>query len=143
MFLVIFTNNGVRQTGLSPTIDIYDLANNSKVINAASMTEVGAGFYKYDFLGQDSDKDYVAIVDGTASISNDAERYIPLASGIGEAEAVTVTPAPQISGAGGGGLLLDTTRFPLEFERYKKQLNKEERELLELVAMLAGSGVLD
>ena len=70
-----FTNKGVPETGLSPTVTGYDLSDNSVVINAQSMSEVGGGVYKYDFTTYDSAKDYVYICDGTGTLP-DFERYV-------------------------------------------------------------------
>ena len=41
-----FTDGGTPATGLTPTIRIRDLSDNSLVITDASMTEVGDGHYK-------------------------------------------------------------------------------------------------
>lgn len=76
---VFFTNNGVPATGLSPTIDIWDLdqANplvNTLVINDGSLTEIGGGFYRYDFASYDPSKNYSFVVDGGLGLPT-VERY--------------------------------------------------------------------
>lgn len=69
-----FTNNGVPATGLSPTIRIWDIDTNMLVVTDDNMTEIGDGFYKYNYMGYDPLKDYVIRADGGASLP-DAERY--------------------------------------------------------------------
>lgn len=71
-----FTQNNVDRTGLDPlpVIDIYDLSDNSKVVSAASMVEVGGGGYKYDFTAYDESKNYFWKIDGGSAIPNH-ERY--------------------------------------------------------------------
>jgi hypothetical protein len=68
-----FTENGVPKTGLSPTITITKL-DGTVVVSSASMTEVGSGFYYYDFSAYDNAEDYVYLADGGATLNN-SERY--------------------------------------------------------------------
>ena len=68
-----FTQSGVPKEGLSPTIKILKL-DGTIVINNESMTEIGSGFYKYEFATYDEDEDYCISTDGTSSLSN-YERY--------------------------------------------------------------------
>lgn len=70
-----FHEAGVPKTGLSPTIDIYKVSDNSLVVNDGALTAVGGGFYKYDFAAYDSAEDYVYVVDGTATLAN-GYRYL-------------------------------------------------------------------
>lgn len=65
-----FTENGVAKTGLSPTVTVYDLADNSTVINAQSMSEVGGGVYKRDVTAElQADKNYAGFADaGTSAV---------------------------------------------------------------------------
>ncbi len=72
--VAFFTNNSVPATGLSPTIRIRDLSDNSLVITDAAMTEVGDGHYQYDFTLYDANINYAIRCDGTDVLSN-AERY--------------------------------------------------------------------
>jgi len=88
-----FVDARVPKTGLSPTVTIYDQAGNL-VVDAAAMTEVGGGFYKYAFSAYDASKQYVAICDGGAS-QKATERYTSGSS-------VAYTPSVQSSGAGVG-----------------------------------------
>ena len=70
-----FTNRGTPTTGLSPTIRIRDLADNSLVITDAAMSEVGDGFYKYNFTSYDETKDYTFRADGTSTLTG-SDRYV-------------------------------------------------------------------
>ena len=47
--LAFFTSSGSPATGLSPTIRIRDLFDDSLVVTDAVMSESGDGNYKYDF----------------------------------------------------------------------------------------------
>lgn len=74
-----FTNNGVPQTGLTPTVDIWELhptipTTNPQVVTGGAVTEIGGGWYRYDFLTYDSTLDYSIIFDGGVSL-NAGERY--------------------------------------------------------------------
>ena len=73
--LSFFNDDGVPKTGLTPTIKIRDVSNGSLLINGASMTEVGDGFYRYDYVAYDTTKDYAIVCDGGVSLS-DSERYV-------------------------------------------------------------------
>jgi hypothetical protein len=66
--------SGAPATGLTPTIKIRDLADNLLVVDGDPMTEVGDGFYQYDFAAHNPAKDYVILVDGGAVLA-DADRY--------------------------------------------------------------------
>ena len=70
---VRFFETGVPKTGLSPTLTVLDLADNSVSVNAQAMTEVGDGFYKYDFTTRDTAKDYVFSADSVTLLGS--ERY--------------------------------------------------------------------
>ncbi len=69
-----FLSAAVPATGLSPTIDIYELSDDSKIVDASAMTEVGGGFYSYDFTDYDAREDYVLICDGGNTLDG-WERY--------------------------------------------------------------------
>ena len=73
-----FTDSGAPKTGLSPTVTVYDLSDNTKDVDAASMTEVGGGFYKYDWSGFDSSGDYTIICDGGSGLSNSEDQAVAL-----------------------------------------------------------------
>jgi len=68
-----FTEAGTPKTGLSPTGDIYDVSDNSLVVNDGAFTEIGGGGYKYDFTLWDSAKDYYVVIDSVALTGS--ERY--------------------------------------------------------------------
>lgn len=72
--LAFFTNNGTPATGLTPTIRIRDLSDDSLVVNDESMSETGDGHYKYNFSTYDANKDYAIRCDGGISLS-DSDRY--------------------------------------------------------------------
>ncbi len=70
-----FTDSGVPKTGLSPLIDIFKVSDNTLLIDDAAMTEIGGGWYKYNFTTYDPDIDIVFICDGTATLGN-SDRYV-------------------------------------------------------------------
>ena len=78
-----FSSSGSPATGLSPSITIRDLANNTIVISSGAMTEVGGGFYKYNFTAYQSGKDYAIICDGGSTLSA-PERYSIVMAGPGD-----------------------------------------------------------
>jgi len=71
---VFFVENGIPKTGLSPTIRIRNVDTNALIVTDASMSEVGDGFYKYDFASYDASINYVIRMDGGDTLAN-AERY--------------------------------------------------------------------
>ena len=73
-----FTYDGEPKTGLSCTVRIRDLSDNSLVITDANMTGVGDGWYKYSFTSYDSTKDYVARAYGGTGTQPAGEKYAPI-----------------------------------------------------------------
>ena len=76
---VHFTSNGIPQTGLTPTIDIFELDpinqnNNPQVVSGAATVEIGFGWYRYNFTTYDSTFNYVFTFDGGITLSN-FDRY--------------------------------------------------------------------
>lgn len=69
-----FFSAGIPATGLSPTIDIYDVSDDSKDVDGEAMSEVSDGYYKYTFTGYDSSKSYLVMCDGGATLKG-WERY--------------------------------------------------------------------
>lgn len=73
-----FTSGSIPRTGLSPIIDIFELGTavtaSTHVVNGAAVSEVGGGWYRYDFATYDPAKNYVFNVDG-GSVLADCERY--------------------------------------------------------------------
>lgn len=65
---------GVPHIGLSPTICIFDLYSNVKIVVDAPMLEVGEGWYKYSFDDADLCSSYVAHIDGGIALPLD-ERF--------------------------------------------------------------------
>lgn len=70
---VYFSQSGSPKLNLTPLITIIDLADNSVIVDETEMSEVGNGFYKYEFDLYDSTKDYVFICD-SVDLSG-TERY--------------------------------------------------------------------
>lgn len=71
-----FTTSGVPRTGLTPTVDIIqlDLASNTLVVDNGALTEIGNGWYRYNFTTYDSTKTYVFTIDGGNTVPIN-ERY--------------------------------------------------------------------
>lgn len=66
-----FDTSGEPVTGLTPIIKIRDIDTGAVVISGATMSEVGDGFYVYDFVGSDITKDYSILSDSvTLSLKN-------------------------------------------------------------------------
>lgn len=76
-----FTENFVPKTGLSPTISIWKI-DGTLVVNAAAMTEIAGGFYKYNFAAYNETLEYVIRADGgiTQPVN---ERYLSTANDLG------------------------------------------------------------
>ena len=76
LILAAITQSGTPQTGLDPvpTLRIRDLSDNSLAVTDAAMTEVGDGWYKYDFTTYSAEKDYAIRVDAGAAFA-DIDRY--------------------------------------------------------------------
>lgn len=75
IFTCFFTSSGAPATGLSPTITIRKVSDGSAVVSAQAMTEVGSGWYRYDYAGYDETLDYVFVADGGAG-QPAGERYV-------------------------------------------------------------------
>jgi hypothetical protein len=73
--VAFFTSSGVPATGLSPTIRIRNVSTGALVVTDAAMTEVGDGFYRYNYTGYNPTIDYAIRCDGTAILPA-AERYV-------------------------------------------------------------------
>ncbi len=71
----VFVIDGVAQLGLSPTVRIIRISDNVVVVTDEAMTEVGDGFYKYEFLTYDYNEEYAVKFDGGAGL-DDVDRYI-------------------------------------------------------------------
>ena len=82
-----FDAGGSPATGLTPTIDVYKVSDDTKVVNAKSMSEIGGGFYKWLWNSvnnsgtlYDTDNDYVIVADGGTTLIGSA-RYATSVSG--------------------------------------------------------------
>lgn len=73
------TDGNAPATGLSPTITIYNRTDATTEVSGASMTEVGGGLYEYNLVTYDYTKDYLAVADGTATLTG-ANRYVSMAN---------------------------------------------------------------
>ena len=67
-----FSESGTPKTGLSATIEVYDVANLQKVVNGEAMEEIADGFYRYNFNGSKV-RDYIFICDSVTLTGS--ERY--------------------------------------------------------------------
>ena len=72
--LAFFTNNGVPQTGLDPTVRIRNISDNTLIVTDSTSSEVGDGWYKYNFTSYDGTKEYGIRFDGGPTLTNQ-ERY--------------------------------------------------------------------
>jgi len=72
--LSFFTNSGVPETGLSPTINIRGVPSGDLIVSAGNMSEVGDGFYCYEFTEGSPNEEYAARTDGGAGLA-DIDRY--------------------------------------------------------------------
>jgi hypothetical protein len=69
-----FSASGTPETGLSPTVNIRRIDTGALVITAGAMSEVGDGFYKYDFVAYSSSLEYSILCDGTSALTG-YDRY--------------------------------------------------------------------
>lgn len=72
--LAFLTNNGIPGTGLNVTIKIREVESGTVIADWEVMTEIGDGWYKYDFP-YNYTKEYVATIDGS-DILSDSERFV-------------------------------------------------------------------
>lgn len=68
-----FTLDGVALTGLTPTVAIYLLdaitpTTNTLIVSNGATTEIGLGWYRYEFTSYDVTKNYVFSFDGGVSV---------------------------------------------------------------------------
>lgn len=75
--VVFFSAYGVPATGLSPIISGQTI-DGTLVVAGEAMTEVGLGFYKYDFVGYDYLEDYTFLA--YAPTLNTGEQYVALSN---------------------------------------------------------------
>lgn len=70
-----FANHSGPITGLSPTIKIRWVDDGSLVASGV-MSEVGNGFYTYDFYGYDITKNYAILCDGVSLADGDRYKFL-------------------------------------------------------------------
>src|SRR4030042_4083500 len=66
--LASWINSTGPVTGLSPTITARKLSDNSVILNAVAMSEVGNGGYKYEWTTYDAGEEYYLIADGGSNL---------------------------------------------------------------------------
>ncbi len=77
-----FEQSGVPKTGLTPTITVYDLSDDSVDVSAAAMSEIANGLYKFDWVDAtqaadyDATKDYIGFADAASADVDD--RYVAI-----------------------------------------------------------------
>lgn len=64
------TSAGAPATGLSAVVDIWEVNGGTQVVTAGAMTEIGGGFYKYDFTSYDYTKLYGVRYDGGSTLGS-------------------------------------------------------------------------
>ena len=85
--IVFFTNNGIPQTGLTPVMDIWKI-DGTHLISNANMTEIGGGFYYYEFAQYTDSEDYCFRADGGNTLP-DRDRYYYGSNEMGEVTTYT------------------------------------------------------
>lgn len=75
---VYFCDAGVAETGLTLTWEYLKKANGDDVSPAPSFTEVGGGWYKYTADVPSGDVAWAGVVDGSATLAADEDRYKPV-----------------------------------------------------------------
>ena len=77
-----FSNGGIPATGLTPSIRIRNADTTSIVVADEAMSEIGDGFYKYNFSGYNESINYTIRADGGSGLSS-SDRYIASSNEIG------------------------------------------------------------
>jgi hypothetical protein len=72
--LSFFTDRGIPAEELIPKIKIVDVMDSTAIVLWDIMTEISDGWYKYDFIKYNYQREYVVVVDGGSTL-NDGERY--------------------------------------------------------------------
>jgi len=70
-----FADGGDPAIGLSPIVNIRDINSGDLVITGGVMIEKGDGFYAYDFIGYDDEKDYTVRSDSVTLSGIDRYSY--------------------------------------------------------------------
>jgi hypothetical protein len=75
MYIVTtFTVNGEPKLDLNPKICINNIDTSEEIICRKNMSEIGNGFYKYDFTGIQKNVNYTVLCDGGMELHG-SERY--------------------------------------------------------------------
>lgn len=74
-----FSHDGVPATALSPIVKIYDINTSVPLVDWELASELGDGFYKYDFDEYTENGDYAILCD-SVTLSG-SERYVYASSG--------------------------------------------------------------
>lgn len=109
-----FSENGTPKTGLSPTITIYHLESGRAVISGHAMTELGNGFYWYDYPDNSHRNSYAYICDSVTLTGE--ERY---------ARAIVHAKIPKI--------IWRHDERKSEERNLQDQIYREDEEILELI----------
>lgn len=130
LITVFVTNKSNPETGLSPTIRIWEVSAGSQslVVTDDAMTEVGDGFYKYEFTTMDPLKHYNFRADAGASQPK-GERYYVGSSALSPQEIADVNwdeTASDHSIIGSTGELL---QILVKFERNRTVIDGSSKTL--------------
>ena len=76
LIISFFTDQGIPKPGLTPTIDIVDVENDTLIVNGANMAALVnmTHAYVYNFVAYNELKKYAITVDGGAALNN-SDRY--------------------------------------------------------------------
>ena len=112
-----FTNGGLPALALSPTIRIRKVSDNSLVITDDAMSEVGGGWYKYNFTAYTGSVDYAMRADAGSPVTG-YERYV----GTGNENFVTDIWDAQVDDHVVSGSIGSAVKFILESENGRWQV---------------------
>lgn len=76
-------------TSLTPTITIYKVSDNSKVVDAQNMSEIGAGLYKYSYTSPATNEAYAVYADGGSTITTYRYQYRAFYVNAGNEDSIT------------------------------------------------------
>ncbi|MGD8499061.1 MAG: hypothetical protein PVJ86_00345 [Phycisphaerales bacterium] len=85
IFYAFYTNDGVGETGLTVTIDVYEGTNGTPIVNGGSATELAGGLYYYTLTSGSVDAvgEYVAVFKTTSEDVD--QKHLPAIWTIGRA----------------------------------------------------------
>jgi len=73
--VAFFSSSGIPSTGLTPIIRIWNVETKALVVEDASMSEVGDGFYVYELTSYNEENDYAIRCDGGETLGA-TDRYV-------------------------------------------------------------------